>query len=80
MSAIAHELDETLATLDAQSAAALERLVRDALDLAVGWKPGKTTASRNANGWPEGHFELYAGSLAGEDWEPPADPPPGPSE
>ena len=33
MTAIAHELDEKLKTLDARAAGSLERLVRDALDL-----------------------------------------------
>ena len=33
MSAIAHQLDAKLKTLDAQAAAALEKLVRDALEL-----------------------------------------------
>ena len=33
MTAIAHELDEKLKTLDARAASSLERLVRDALDL-----------------------------------------------
>jgi len=79
MSVIALELEQTLATLDSQSAAVLERLVRDALDLA---KPRKSEADQktvDSNGWPVGYFEETAGSFADDILEAPNDPPPAPN-
>ena len=38
MNVIGHELDAKLATLDAAKAASLERVVRDAIELASGQK------------------------------------------
>jgi hypothetical protein len=77
MSALTNELEQTLSELDGQSAIALERLVRDAIALA---RPAKTngTTALDAKGWPAGYFEKYEGCLAGDDWQPPADPPPEP--
>lgn len=77
MSTLTLDLQATLQELDPDSASKLERLVRDAMDLAqpAKAKPGEV----DANGWPVGHFEKYAGCLAGEEWEPPADPPPEPT-
>lgn len=45
MTAIARQLDETLRRLDAQAAAALEKLVRDALELAVSGNGVSATAA-----------------------------------
>jgi hypothetical protein len=71
------DLQATHRQLDADSASRLERLVRDAIELA---KPSKATPVEvDAKGWPVGHFEKFAGCLAGEDWYPPADPPPEPT-
>ena len=76
MSTVTLDLQATLAELDADSAAKLERLVRDAIALA---KPSKAKPVEvDAKGWPVGHFEKFAGCLAGEEWDPPADPPPEP--
>ena len=50
MNAIAHELDARLATLDAAKAASLERVVRDAIELASSDTP------RLAE-WPAGFFD-----------------------
>ena len=75
MNGVALELEETLRRLDPLAAAALEQLVRGALALAT--RP--TPDAVDAKGWPLGYFEKYAGSLAGDDWEPPADPPPEPT-
>ena len=75
MSVIALELEETLASLDSQSAAQLERLVRDALLLASPRKSSKPAATE-ATGWPVGYFEETAGSFANEPMEAPEDPPP----
>ena len=30
----------------------------------------------DAQAWPAGYFEKFPGCLAGDDWQPPADPPP----
>lgn len=76
MSVIALELDRTLASLDSQSAAALERLVRDALALASPRNARATGSATDAIGWPAGYFDETAGSFATEPLEAPADPPP----
>ena len=76
MSTVTLDLQATLKNLDPDSALKLERLVRDAIALA---QPSKVSAVEvDAKGWPVGHFEKYAGCLAGEEWEPPEDPPPEP--
>jgi hypothetical protein len=77
MSTLTQDLQATLEQLDADSASKLERLVRDAMALA---QPAKVKSGElDAKGWPVGHFEKYAGCLAGEEWVPPADPPPEPT-
>ena len=57
MSGIARELDEKLKTLDAQSAALLEKTVREAIEQAV-------TNQNPPTGWPPGFFEKTAGAFA----------------
>jgi hypothetical protein len=79
MSSVALELEQTLKQLDAQSATLLEQLVRDALALVQQNGAAASGGSVDAGGWPVGHFEKYAGCLAGDDWQPPADPPPHPT-
>jgi hypothetical protein len=79
MSSVVRELEHTLSQLDAQSAHLLERLVRDALSLARQKNGAKPSGPVDANGWPVGHFEKFAGILAGDDWEPSPDPPPEPT-
>ena len=79
MSGIASELERALTEADARSAALLEQLVRDALALFRQKGLPAADAPVDANGWPVGYFEKYAGCLAGDDWEPPADPPPDPT-
>lgn len=77
MSTVTLDLQATLEELDADSASKLERLVRDAIDLV---QPTRMKPSQmDAKGWPVGHFEKFAGCLSGEEWNPPADPPPEPS-
>lgn len=76
MSVIALELEETLATLDSHSAATLERLVRDAIDLASSRESPTAKRATDANGWPIGYFEDTAGSFTAEPLEAPDDPPP----
>jgi len=64
MNGIAYELDEKLKTLDPDTAASVERLVRDVLTLA--------DAQRKASpGWPAGFFEATAGAFANEPFERP---------
>lgn len=76
MSGVTLELEQTLSQLDAQSAALLERLVRDALSLVRQKGAAAATSAVDALGWPVGYFEKYAGCLAGDDWQPAPDPPP----
>jgi hypothetical protein len=64
MTPIAQELDACLQTLDPQTAAQVEKLVRDAMALAE--------QKRGGAGWPVGYFERTAGSFAGETLERPA--------
>ena len=79
MRGIASELERALAEADARSAALLEQLVRDALALFRQRGVPAAKVPADANGWPVGYFEKYAGCLAGDDWQPPADPPPDPT-
>ena len=77
MSTLTLDLQATLKELDPDSATKLERLVRDAMALA---EPPKTKpVAVDAKGWPVGHFEKFAGCLAGEQWDLPDDPPPEPT-
>ena len=64
MTAIARELDEKLKTLDPMTAANVERLVRDALELAG-------HRSHSASHLPADFFEKTSGALAGEPFERP---------
>ena len=74
MKPVTLDLQATLRELDAEAASKLERLVRDAIDLA---RPSKAkSAEVDAKGWPVGHFEKFAGCMAGEQWDVPDDPPP----
>ena len=76
MSAIALKLQQTLASLDPADATLLERLVDDALALVQPRtaKPGQSAV--DANGWPVGHFEKYAGAFANEPFDESPDSPP----
>jgi hypothetical protein len=80
MSAIALQLEQTLASLDPSQASALERLVRDAMDLVRARPRVAATAGVDANGWPVGHFEKYAGAFANEPFDESPDSPPEPNE
>jgi len=73
MSLIGEELEATLKELGADSVVLLERLVRDAMDLArtCGTGVGET----DERGWPTGYFEETAGSFANEPLDFPVDPP-----
>jgi hypothetical protein len=74
MSTLTTELAQILNELDDVSAQALERLVRDAMELA---RPAQTNgSSAGARQWPPGYFEQTASSFAGEPLDIPDDPPP----
>lgn len=75
MSTVALELDQTLRQLDSDTAALLERAVRDALALAER-RSTRQTEALDRLGYPVGYFEATAGSFADEQLEPPADLPP----
>ena len=73
MSTLTLDLQAILEKLDSDSASKLERLVRDAIDLA---QPSKASAVEvDAKGWPLGYWEKFAGCMAGEQWDLPDDPP-----
>ena len=77
MSTLTSDLQAALKQFDTDSATKLERLVRDAIALA---QPSQAKPVEvDAKGWPVGHFEKYAGCLAGEQWDLPDDPPPEPT-
>jgi len=75
MSPVTNRLEKMLTTLDARSAAALERLVADAMDLVSTEHTG-AEESTDANGWPLRYFQDVPGSFADEPIEPPHDSPP----
>ncbi len=77
MSTVAVDLQTTLKKLDSDSASKLERLVRDAMELAQSVKA--KSGAVDAKGWPVGYWEKFAGCLADEPWDLPDDPPPEPT-
>lgn len=74
MSTVALELDQTLRQLDTDTAALLERAVRDALALAAR-RTVRHADTVDRLGYPAGYFETTAGSFANEPLEPPPDLP-----
>lgn len=76
MSALETKLTETLRSLDPTRAKALETAF---LDILLAIQPEKPQAREvDANGWPVGYWEHFAGILADDDFESPNDPPPEP--
>lgn len=76
MSTLTMDLQATLKELDSDSATKLERLVRDAIDLAQPSKAKPASAGAvDKNGWPAGFFEETAGSFANEPFDFPTDLP-----
>lgn len=75
MNTLTTELAQILSKLDDRSARALERLVRDAMELATPVQ-ANGTAVVATQGWPVGYFEQTAGSFAAEPFDLPLDPPP----
>jgi hypothetical protein len=77
MSTLTIELsDELAARLEAVSAALKVRPAQWATEVVARALPRDLSDLPAGNGWPAGYFEKYAGCLAGDDWQPPADPPP----
>lgn len=73
MSSVSLDLQATLKEIDADAASKLERLVRDAIDLA---QPSKVkSAEVDEHGWPLGYWDKFAGCLADEPWDLPDDAP-----
>ena len=73
MSPLAFDLDRLLSQLDSDTAALLERAVRDALALAE--RRAAPAAGTDVLGYPAGYFEATAGSFVHEALEAPADLP-----
>jgi hypothetical protein len=67
VSPLALDLDRVLGQLDSETAALLERAVRDALALAE--RRAAAIGSTDALGYPLGYFEATAGSFANEPLE-----------
>ena len=83
MSALTLEITETLNALDPKRARALERAIHELLvvvrpDAAIGDSQLPQAGAVDANGWPIGYWEQFAGCLEGEEWDPSPDPPPEP--
>lgn len=74
MSSVALELDQTLRQLDSDTAALLERAVRDALALAER-RSTRHVEPLDRLGYPVGYFEATAGSFADEPLDSPDDLP-----
>lgn len=77
MNTLTAQLAQILSELDDRSARALERLVRDAMELAR--RAQVNDAAVIKQGWPAGYFEQTAGSFAAEEFDLPDDPPPDPA-
>jgi hypothetical protein len=77
MSTLTIELSDDLAArLEAVSAALKVRPAQWATEAVARALPRNLSGLAVGKGWPAGYFEKYAGCLAGDDWEPPTDPPP----
>lgn len=73
MSSVALDLDRVLGQLDSETAALLERAVRDALALAE--HRASAAGGIDRLGYPIGYFESTAGSFANEPLEAPPEMP-----
>ena len=77
MSKLTIELsDELAARLEAVSAVQNVPPAQWATEAVARALPPHLPAGSIAQGWPVGYFEKYPGCLAGDNWQPPADPPP----
>jgi len=77
MSKLTLDLSADLAArLEAVSAAQKVAPAKWATEAVARALPPDLPTGPKARGWPAGYFEQYPGCLAGDDWQPPADPPP----
>jgi len=75
MSAVGTKLTETFGSLDPIRIETLETTCSDTLATNFPEKPPEV----DANGWPIGYWESFAGCLdEDDDWQPSDDPPPEP--
>ncbi|MDX1944673.1 MAG: hypothetical protein SFU86_04635 [Pirellulaceae bacterium] len=79
MGKLAVELDQAMNRVDSETAALLERWVREALALAA-LRVAQQHSRTDSLGYPLGYFEATAGSFADETLEEPADLPDEPRE
>ena len=83
MSILETEIAETLKSLDPLRAKAFERAIHELLvvvrpDANAGELIPPPTVGVDANGWPVGYWEKFAGCWADLEFEAPDDPPPEP--
>ena len=81
MSTLRTEIAETLLTLSEEDADAMAAVLQQALlrRRALEKRPPRAPSiPRDANGWPIGYWEKFAGSWADLVFEAPDDPPPEP--
>jgi hypothetical protein len=81
MCSLTLEITATLQSPDPKRAQALERAIHDLL-IVVRPDPGSAdtppaNSGVDANGWPSGYWEKFAGCLAGQEWEAQPEPIPG---
>lgn len=83
MSTLILELSEEVAARLAAASAAGRvqpaQWAREAVEKALP-TTDQLSSAVDVKGWPIGHFEKHAGCLAGDDWQPPVDPRPEPTE
>lgn len=76
VSSVGTELERTLKTLDAASAASLERVIRDMLVFAQHRQGSLAEATQQSGAsYPPGHFERLLGAWGDLEFELPVDPP-----
>ena len=83
MSILEAEITETLKSLDPLRAKAFERAIHELLvvvrpDANTGEPGPPPPVGVDANGWPVGYWEKFAGCWADLEFEAPDDPPPEP--
>ena len=69
MSSLTLELEQALPHLDARTKTFVERVIREAIDLAKANDDHSAPQQLDANGYPPGYFESTFGSFAGEPLE-----------
>ncbi len=69
MSALTTELEQALPHLDARTKEFVERVIREAIDLARSTETQSPSIPLDANGYPVGYFDSTFGSFASEPLE-----------